>query len=95
LKYEMTDYWTGEPLAIDDKLFPRNVTTTIVCLKCVRGFMRGTEGSAPFDQGCATRAADFAAIDYRRTDQALLANAQVRNYPSAAHPARSAKRSQM
>jgi hypothetical protein len=63
LKYEMTDYWTGEPLAIDDKLFPRNVTTTIVCLKCVRGFMRGTEGSAPFDQGCATRAADFAAID--------------------------------
>src|SRR5215813_13729567 len=22
LKYEMTDYWTGEPLAIDDKIFP-------------------------------------------------------------------------
>jgi hypothetical protein len=21
LKYEMTDYWTGEPLAIDDKIF--------------------------------------------------------------------------
>jgi hypothetical protein len=21
LKYEMTDYWTGEPLAIDDKVY--------------------------------------------------------------------------